>query len=85
MWRGLERCLGQHEKEKQLLLSTDMNPRGLFFFIICGACLPLHLREWSVWLRGLTKLRESQMSEKIISVCESSSDFPQIPFHSGEE
>lgn len=40
MWRGLERCLGQHEKEKQLLLSTeacDMNPGGLFF---CDAWLP---------------------------------------------
>lgn len=43
MWRGLERCLGQHEKEKQLLLSTeacDMNPRGLFFIFFCGAWLP---------------------------------------------
>lgn len=64
--------------------SLRHEPRRTFFFVMPG-CLPLHLREWSVWLRGLTKLRKSQMSEKIISVCESSSDFPQIPFHSGKE
>lgn len=57
---------------------------GRSFFAVPG-CLPLHLREWSVSLRGLTKQRKSLMSGKIISVYESSSDFPQIPFHSGKE
>lgn len=63
--------------------SLQHEPRRSFFVV--PGCLPLHLREWSVSLRGLTKQRKSLMSGKIISVYESSSDFPQIPFHSGKE
>lgn len=62
--------------------ACDMNSGGLFSWCLV-ACL-LHLRAWSGW--GVWgSLEKSLMSERIISVYESSSDFPQIPFHSGEK
>lgn len=50
-----------------------------------GAWLPASASPSMEWLRGLRKPRKSLMSERIISVYESSSDFPQIPFHSGKK
>ncbi len=50
-----------------------------------GAWSPASASPNMEWLRGLREPRESLMSERIISVYESSSDFPQIPFHSGKK
>lgn len=50
-----------------------------------GAWLPASAAPSTERLRGLRKPRKSLMSERIISVYESSSDFPQIPFHSGKK
>lgn len=71
-------------KTAALIHRSLQHEPGRSFFVVPG-CLPLHLWDWSVSLRGLTKQRKSLMSGKIISVYESSSDFPQIPFHSGKE
>ena len=57
-----------------------------FFPFPCCLVACLCISEPGVeWLRGLRKPRKSLMSERIISVYESSSDFPQIPFHSGKK
>lgn len=54
------------------------------FFFFRGAWLPASAAPSMEWMRGLRKPRKSLMSERIISVYESSSNFPQIPFHSGK-
>lgn len=66
--------------------ACDTNSGGLFFFFPWCLVACLCISEPGVeWLRGLRKPRKSLMSERIISVYESSSDFPQIPFHSGKK